>query len=169
VTISESLLPEYDHEMKVTRTCIERVPDAKWDWAPHEKSMTLGRLASHLVDSLDWATASLTTTEFDIAPPGAPPFEPAFFKNTKETLAEFDKRAATTRQAIERSTDQDLFQDWSLLKGGQKIFTMPRAAILRSFLMNHNIHHRGQLSVYLRLCNVPVPSIYGPSADEGSM
>jgi uncharacterized damage-inducible protein DinB len=169
MSISASLLPEYDNEMKLTRTCLERVPDAKWGWAPHPRSMTIGKLASHLAESLGWAEVAITSAEFDVEPPGAPGYESALYKNTAEVLAKFDAGAAKTRAAIEGASDEHLFQMWSLLKGGQKVLTMPRVAVIRNFLLNHTIHHRGQLSVYLRLCDVPVPSIYGPSADEGQM
>ena len=163
--LNQALLPEFDHEMANTRKSLERVPDGKFDWKPHPKSMTLGGLATHLSTINHWAEAIVGQDSFDVS--SAPP-QPAF-KSTKEVLDAFDKNAATARNAIAGSSDDKLMKPWSLLKGGQAIFTLPRVAVLRSFILNHTIHHRAQLGVYLRLNDVPVPSIYGPSADEGNM
>jgi hypothetical protein len=152
--ISQMILPEFDHEMANTRKTLERVPDDKFAWKPHEKSMSLGGL-------------SFDADELDIAPPGAPPFRLEEAKSRDALLAAFDKNVATARVALEKASDENWQGKWSLLHGGNAIFTLPRTAVMRGFVMNHLIHHRAQLGVYLRLLDVPVPSIYGPSADEG--
>jgi len=167
--ISEMFLPEFDQEMANTRKTLERIPEDKLDWKPHEKSMPLGRLAGHLAELTGWTSATLKQDKFDFQPPGAPPYQPFIPKSRKEVLDAFDKGAKEARAAIIDSSDQQLMANWSLMRGGQTLMTMPRTAVLRSFVMNHIIHHRAQLGVYLRLNNVPVPSIYGPSADEGQL
>jgi uncharacterized damage-inducible protein DinB len=163
--ISQSILPEFDHEMANTRKSLERVPDGKLSFKPHPKSMTLGGLATHLATINQWTEAILSTDSFDVST--APP-NPEF-NSTTEALAAFDTNTAAARKAIAGATDGQLMKPWSLLSKGQTIFTLPKVAVLRSFILNHAIHHRGQLGVYLRLNDVPVPSIYGPSADEGNM
>ena len=167
--ISEMLLPEFDQEMANTRKSLERVPEDKLAWKPHEKSMELGRLAGHLVELTGWTVATLKQDSFDFQPPGAPPMQPFIPQNRKELLDAFDKGLKEARTAIVDTTDQQFMGNWSLLRGGQTLMTMPRTAVLRSFVMNHIIHHRAQLGVYLRLNDIPVPSIYGPSADEGRL
>jgi len=167
MTIGQSMLPEFDLEMKNTRTTLERVPDDKWGWKPHEKSGTVGWLASHIATLPTWLSVTIQTTELDYAPVNGPKWEPPKITNSKELLAEFDKGAAEARTALANVSDNDLMVGWTLLAGGQKIFTMPRIACIRGFVMNHLIHHRAQLGVYFRLLNIPVPALYGPSADEG--
>jgi uncharacterized damage-inducible protein DinB len=170
MALNQSLLPEFDMEMANTRKTLERVPDDKLAWRPHEKSMTMGRLAAHVTEVPMWGEFTLTTESFDVAPSDGPAFQPPPQpQSRKELLDVFDKGVASLRQALSTITDQDLMKPWSLKKGGQAIFTMPRVAVFRSFVMNHGIHHRAQLGVYLRLNNVPLPAIYGPSADEGAM
>src|SRR6266851_745355 len=167
--ISAALLPEFDHEMATTRKTLERVPEDKFDWAPHERSMKLGHLASHLAEMPSWATVGLKQDSLDLAPVGGPAFEQFQAASRAQVLDRFDKNVAAARAAIADTDDPEYVKPWSLLRSGQTLMTMPKIAVVRSFVMNHIIHHRGQLSVYLRLNNVPVPSIYGPSADEGSM
>ena len=167
--LSETLLPEFDQEIASTRKCLERIPDEKLGWKPHEKSMTMARLAGHLAEIPMWGRETMTKTEIDIMPVGAPPYEPWKPATVAEILERFDRQASEARAAIASSTDADFMVPWSLLSGGNMVFTMPRAAVLRGMVLNHLVHHRGQLSVYLRLNDIPVPSIYGPSADEGSM
>jgi uncharacterized damage-inducible protein DinB len=167
--ISQMLLPEFDMEMAKTRTTLERVPDDKLGWKPHEKSMTMGRLAGHLAELTSWAGDMLAKDSFDVAPPGGPKFEAYTAKSNKETLDFFDKNVAEARAAIAAASNETLMQPWSLLRGGTPMFTMPKIAVLRGFIMNHTIHHRAQLGVYLRLNEIAVPSIYGPSADELGM
>ena len=162
MAIADALLPEYDHETATTRRLLERVPDGKFDWKPHAKSMSLGELSSHLATLLAWGTAALEHPDFDVSAPFAPPS----LTTRADLLATFDKEAAATRASLASRTDADMMAPWSLTRGGKAIFTMPKVAVMRSFVVNHMIHHRGQLSVYLRQLDVPIPSIYGPSADE---
>jgi len=167
MSISQALLPEFDHEMANTRKSLERVPDDKFGWKPHEKSMPMGNLAVHLATLPGWTVQTLQQESLDLAPPGGEPFKLPEAKNTKEVVAMFDKHVAEARSVLAEATDEQLMKPWSLLMTGKTIFTLPRVAVLRGFVMNHSIHHRAQLGVYLRLNDVPVPSIYGPSADEG--
>lgn len=166
MAIKDALLTEFDMEMTKTRKCLERVPEDKLGWKPHEKSMPLGRLASHLADLPNYGTFTLTQDSLDVAPPGGEPRKTAQYSTRQALLDAFDRNVAEARSQIEKASDEDLRKPWSLLKGGQTIFSFPRAGVLRTFMMSHLIHHRAQLGVYLRLNDVPVPSIYGPSADE---
>jgi uncharacterized damage-inducible protein DinB len=166
--LNQALLPEFDHEMSNTRKTLERVPEDKFGWRPHEKSFSMGALATHLATLPGWAALTVQRDSFDLAPQGEPPPKTEPAKSTKELLERFDRNVATARDALATASDEDLLKTWTLLKGGKTVFSLPRVAALRSFVMNHNIHHRAQLGVYLRLNDVPVPSIYGPSADEGS-
>jgi uncharacterized damage-inducible protein DinB len=163
MTMSQALLPEFDNEMKLTRKSLERVPDDKFDFKPHAKSMAMGRLAAHLAELPAFATGIITTEgmNFDKGE-----YKPLTAANREEVLAAFDKNVATTREAIVGATDDHLRQSWHLIYKGQKLFEAPKIAALRAMALNHIIHHRGQLTVYLRLNDIAVPSIYGPSADE---
>jgi uncharacterized damage-inducible protein DinB len=167
--ISDSLLPEFDQEMVGTRKTLERVPDDKLDWKPHPKSFAMGPLATHITNMLGWTVDTIAKDSFDISPPGAPPYKEEPAASNKELLAKFDKNVVAARAALVGASDETLLKPWSLLAGGKTLFTMPRIACIRGFVMNHIIHHRAQLGVYLRLNDIPVPSIYGPSADEGHM
>jgi len=166
--ISKMILPEFDHEMANTRKTLERVPEDKFAWKPHEKSMTLGDLATHLGNIPSWTKNTFEMDELDVAPPGAPPYRLEQAKSRDELLNAFDKNVSEARAALEAASDENWQGKWSLLMTGKTIFTLPRPAVFRGFIMSHSIHHRAQLGVYLRLLDVPVPSIYGPSADEGS-
>ena len=168
MAIAQSLLPEFDAEMANTRKTLERVPDGKFDFKPHPKSGSMGWLAGHLANLPLWAAMTLQQDSLDIAPAGGQPFKLPETKNTKQVLEVFDQHVAEARKGIAAATDEQLMRPWSLLKTGQTIMTMPKIAVLRSFVLNHIIHHRAQMGVYLRLNDIPVPSIYGPSADEGS-
>lgn len=164
MAIVDALLPEFDHEMTTTRKVLERVPEDKFDWKPHTKSFSLGALAAHVAALPTWGAETLNKSEIDVAggqPPAAPPSKTAL-------MAAFDANVAATRAALAGKTDAELVAMWTLKRGGKTLFSMPKTAVLRSFVLSHLIHHRGQLSVYLRLLDVPVPSIYGPSADEPS-
>lgn len=163
--IAESLLPEFDHEVKTTRTLLERVPEEHRDFKPHPKSMSLGQLAMHVGNLLHWAEVTLSGSEFDANPPGGEPAKAEPFSSTAALVERYDSLAVSARNAIASAPDEALLAPWSLKNGGHTIFTMPRVAVLRSFVMNHLIHHRGQLTVYLRLKDVPLPSVYGPTAD----
>jgi uncharacterized damage-inducible protein DinB len=164
--IKDALLPEYDHEMGTTRRLLDRVPEADFAWKPHERSMSLGQLSGHLANIPTWCGLVLENTVFDLDSLGRdlrskePPSRAGL-------LQEFDAKVAAARANLAQRTDAELLSPWTLESGGREIFTLPRISALRSFVMNHSIHHRGQLSVYLRLRNVPLPPIYGPTADEG--
>jgi uncharacterized damage-inducible protein DinB len=164
--ISESMLPEFDNEMANTRKTLERVPLEKSDWKPHEKSTAMGGLATHLSNIPTWVGYTIDQDSLDLAPGGKPmpPMEVA--KSQEELLASFDANVAKARVAIAGASDADLFKPWSLMMNGNTLMTLPKVAVLRSFVMNHLIHHRAQLGVYLRLNDIAVPSVYGPSADE---
>jgi uncharacterized damage-inducible protein DinB len=164
MAIRDALLADYDHEMGTTRRLLERLPDDKLGWKPHDKSMSLGGLATHLSVIPDWAGTILNELSFDLTT--APP--PAAERTSRaDILAAFDAAGARTRAWMDK-TDGEYNTLWTLKRGSQQIFSVPRVAAFRSFVLHHIIHHRGQLSVYLRLNDVAVPAIYGPSADEGS-
>jgi len=170
MSIADSLLPELDQEMASTRRALERVPEDKLAWKPHEKSMTLGRLASHISELPGWAVETASEDSFDVAPPdGQRKYNQSNFATRQEILDAFDAGVKQAREKVAATGDAAMREPWSLKRGGETVFTMPRAAVLRVWLFNHVIHHRGQLTVYLRLTGVPVPSIYGPSADESGM
>lgn len=160
--MAEALLPEFDREMTTTRTVLERVPDDKLDWKPHAKSFSLGELASHIATLPAWGTETINRSELDI---GVTP-QPAALPSKAAVLAAFDAHATGARAALVGASDADLMATWTLTRHGKALFSMPKTVVLRSFVFNHLIHHRGQMTVYLRLLNVPVPSLYGPSADE---
>ncbi|MBZ5629987.1 MAG: DinB family protein [Acidobacteriia bacterium] len=168
MAIAQSLLPEFEMEMANTRRTLERVPDERFEFKPHPKSGSMGWLAGHLANLPLWAAMTLQQDSLDIAPAGGQPFKLPETKNTKQVLEVFDRHVAEARKGIAAASDEQLMRPWSLLKTGQTIMTMPKIAVLRSFVLNHIIHHRAQMGVYLRLNDIPVPSIYGPSADEGS-
>ena len=158
----DALLPEFDREMTTTRKVLERVPDQSLGWKPHAKSFSLGELATHVASLPTWGAETLNKSELDVGtsrPPGA-------LASRAEMLAAFDTSTAAARAALAGRSDAELMSMWTLKRNGTTLFSMPKAVVLRSFVLSHLIHHRGQLSVYLRLLDVPVPSIYGPSADE---
>ena len=165
MAIGQSMLAEFDVEMANTRKTLERVPDDKFTWRPHEKSFPMGDLATHLANLPSWTNVTVDMDEFDMAPGGEQIKTPECHSK-KEVLETFDANVARARSALAEISDERIFQPWTLLASGNKILSMPRVAVLRSFVMNHLIHHRAQLGVYLRLNDIPVPSIYGPSADE---
>ena len=164
--IADTLLPEFDREMATCRRVLERVPARSFSFKPHPKSFDMISLATHIAEMTGWAADVMNREAFDVAPPGAEPYKSQPAASTEDLLARFDKSAAAARAALAAATDEQYFQSWSLLQGGNVLFTMPRIACIRSFVMSHCIHHRGQLTVYLRMNDIPVPSIYGPSADE---
>jgi uncharacterized damage-inducible protein DinB len=163
MALKDTLLSEFDHEMGTTRRLLDRLPDAQFGWKPHEKSMTLGGLATHLSNLPTWGTTILNDASYDLAA-GPPNLTAA--ASRAEILANFDAAVARTRAALDK-TDAELHAQWKLTRGDQEMFSLPRTAAFRTFVLYHVVHHRGQMSVYLRLLGVPVPSIYGPSADEG--
>jgi len=163
VPIVDQLLPEYEREMALTRRLLERLPAARLSWSPHPRSMSLGALASHVVELADWQDV-ISRPAFDVSAASMPP--PS--ASPAEALDRFDRHVAGTRRALDGRTDGELLDIWSVTRGDDTLLTMPKVTMLRAVLLNHLIHHRGQLTVYLRLNGVPLPSIYGPSADEGA-
>jgi uncharacterized damage-inducible protein DinB len=163
--IAQMLLPEFDQEMANTRKMLERVPDGKFDYKPHEKSMSLGRLAGHTAEMASWVSGTLQFERMDFTGEEKP-FSPA---TRQEILDAFDKNVVDAREALSKASDEDLMKVWTLTYKGQQIFAMPRAAVLRTMVISHLIHHRSQLGVYLRLNNIEIPGMYGPSADEKNL
>jgi len=169
MSISASLLPEFDQEMANTRKALERMPDDKFDWKPHEKSGTMGWLANHLANLPSWTVYTINQDSLDLAPTDGESIKWEGKGSRQELLDYFDKNVGAARAAIAEASDEEFLKSWSLLKGGVTLMTLPKIAVMRGFVMNHIIHHRGQFTVYLRLNDVPVPPIYGPSTDEGAM
>jgi uncharacterized damage-inducible protein DinB len=167
MTFSETLLKEFDNEMVSTRRTLERIPEDKLGWKPHEKSMPLGRLAGHLAELLGLGKSVVLTEGLDFAQRGELARKPFVAESQKQVLEVFDKNLAETRAAIAGASDEDWMKNWTLSAGEKKFYQGPRMGAMRVMVMNHIIHHRAQLGVYLRLNDVPVPSVYGPSADEG--
>ena len=163
---SEAILPEFDREMANTRKVLERVPEDKLDWQPHPKSHTIGWNANHLAEMPAWAVGTLQGPSLDMSPPGGEPYQSPTLKTRQEILDLFDRNVAAARAALAAAKDEEMTQPWSLLNAGVTLFTMPRGAFIRGFVLNHIIHHRAILCVYLRLNDVPVPGLYGPSGDE---
>lgn len=164
--LATAFLNELENEAQVTRSVLERIPTDKFDWKPHEKSMSMGRLASHVAEMFGWTEATLKNDVLDFSTMDYKPYEP---QTTQDLLEFFDKQIETTRLHLSETSDETFLTDWTMRNGEQVYFTHPKVAVMRAFVMNHIIHHRGQLSVYLRLNDIPVPAIYGPSADEGQM
>jgi uncharacterized damage-inducible protein DinB len=165
MAVAEALVNEVEQEAKTTRRLLERVPESNLSWKPHAKSMSLGQLALHVAQSpgyMDWGTKDV----FEFTPDMATAPEA---KSRAEILQAHDQSVAKAKQVLEQLGDQGLMQPWKAVAGGNTIMELPKVGLARIVCMNHTYHHRGQLSVYLRLLDVPVPSIYGPSADEGRM
>jgi uncharacterized damage-inducible protein DinB len=166
MTYAEILLPEFDQEMANTRKVLERIPEDKLDWRAHPKSNTIGWNANHLADLVNWLAQALTRPSLDVAPVGGEPYPFPKLTSRREILDLFDRNVAAARTAITAVRDEEMVQMWTLLRAGQPIFTMLRAAVVRRVVLNHHIHHRAHLCVYLRLNGIPVPGMYGPSGDE---
>jgi uncharacterized damage-inducible protein DinB len=164
MSIAQSLLPEFDQEMANTRKVLERVPEDKLGYKPDPKSMTMGRLAGHVAEMPGWGAVTVNTPALDFS---KGEYQPLEMTSRAQILAAFDKIVVEARAAIAGASDAHLMEPWTLQNGSAVLFTMPRIAVLRSMVMNHTIHHRAQLTVYFRLNGVPVPGMYGPSADEG--
>lgn len=167
MSISQTLLPEFDQEMTSTRKLLACVPDDKLDYKPHEKSMALGRLAGHVAELPSWASHTIALDELDITPKPGADFKAYAAPSREDLLNTFDKNVAEARKALEGASDEHLAKIWKLIFQGKSVIAMPRASVLRFVVMNHLIHHRAQLGVYLRLNDVAIPGMYGPSADEG--
>lgn len=164
MNIAEAMVGELAHESVTTRKMLERLPEDKFSWKPHEKSMSLGRLATHIAELPEWGQTIVNDESFDMS---AADFKPKQFSSKREILDCFDENVESFKETLSGQSDEHLFEHWKLLQGEDVAVDMPRVACIRGFVLSHLIHHRGQLSVYLRENDVPVPAIYGPSADEG--
>lgn len=169
MALNEAFLPEFECEMTNTRRMLERVPEDKFDWKPHAKSFSMIQLASHLANIPAWMQFTFDSGSMDIMPGGVPlePVAPA--GSAAELLAQFDRNIEMARAALAGTSDEQLLAPWTLLSNGKTVFSIPRTAVVRGFILNHAIHHRAQLGMYLRLNDVPLPQIYGPTADESVM
>ncbi len=163
MTLGQMMAAELRQEAVSTRKMLERLPADKFAWKPHDKSMSLASIAGHVVEMLIWTGATLEADELDFA---KSQFQPKTYTSAAELVADFDRNLNAAVEALSAVPDEAMGENWSLRNGEQIFFTMPKAVVLRSMVINHIIHHRGQLSVYMRLLDVPVPSVYGPSADE---
>ena len=166
MSYAETILPEFDQEMANTRKVLERIPDDRLDWQPHPKSHTIGWNANHVADIPNWLAMVLTTPSLDISPVDGPRYDFPKLASRQEILERFDRNVAAARKAITEAKEADVGSPWTLLQAGKGIFTMPRSAVVRSMVLNHLMHHRAHLIVYLRLNDIPVPGMYGPSGDE---
>lgn len=165
MSLAEALLVEWDQEMAATRPLLERVPADKFDWKPHEKSYTLKQLAGHVARLPSWTAMTLNAPELDVDPPGGADWPEPVIENTQDLVALFDQGIAEARAVIAGTADEIFGEKWAFKKGGETIWQAPKAGVMRRFVLNHFIHHRGQLTVYLRLLDVPLPQIFGPTAD----
>lgn len=163
---ADSILPEFDQELANTRKVLERVPEDKLSWRAHPKSNTIGWNANHLAEIPGWVEGTLTLPHWDIAPAGEEPYHTPVLTTRQAILELFDKNVTSARKSIAAVKDEELAHPWSLLKAGVPLLTMPRSAVIRTFVLNHLIHHRAILCVYLRLNDIPVPGMYGPTGDE---
>lgn len=166
MSFGKSILPEFEQEMASTRKVLERVPDDKLDWKAHPKSNTIGWVSAHLAEIPGWVQGTLQQENWDINPVGGEPYQSPKATSREHLLKVFDENVAAAREAIASTSDEAYAKQWSLLSQGQPLMTMPRAVVIRSFVLNHTIHHRAILCVYLRLNDIPVPGMYGPSGDE---
>jgi uncharacterized damage-inducible protein DinB len=159
----QSIIPELKQEAAQTKKILEKVPFDQWQWKPHEKSMALGRLATHVAELSKWITMCINTDELDFS---KREYKANVFESREQLLQHLDQNVQEALATLEKTTDAQLLENWTLRNGEHVIFTMPKIAVIRSMAMNHMIHHRGQLSVFLRLLDIPIPGMYGPSADE---
>jgi uncharacterized damage-inducible protein DinB len=163
MAISQALLSEFDREMATTRKMLERFPEDKVEWRPHETCMTLGRLAGHVAEISGWTVPTMTQDKLEL---DRNQVAPNVVKKREEALKQFDETVKNARAVLAGASDETFMKPWTFVAGGKTIFTLPKIAVMRSFVMNHLIHHRGQLAAFYRIAGVPVPSIYGPSKDE---
>lgn len=167
--IAQNMLGEFDNEMSNTRKTLERVPADKLSWKPDPKSMSMGHLAGHIAEMVGLGVLTLSADEFDFDPDGKGGHKPFVPASREQLLTEFDKNVTAARAALAAATDPRMLSEWKLKAHGNTLLALPRVAVVRSMVMNHIIHHRAQLTVYFRLNGIPVPALYGPSADEGIM
>ena len=163
MSLNQSFIKELENEAKQTRKVLERVPLDKADWKPHEKSMALGRLATHVAEISGYITSTLDADEMDFAKMD---YKPRIAKSTSELLAIFEENYNKGMESLKNATDEKMLSNWTMRNGEHVYFTMPKIVVVRSFAFNHLYHHRGQLTVFLRLNDVPLPGVYGPTADE---
>jgi uncharacterized damage-inducible protein DinB len=166
--MTDLFLGELEREAAGTRRVLERVPEERNDWKPHEKSMQLGYLAALVASMPSWISMMVNRDELDIASPEGAKFKPQVFSTRRELVQSFEQSLAAAREALANTTDEHLMKPWKFVVSGHVAGEQPRYIMIRDSVLNHMAHHRGQLTVYLRLCGAPVPAIYGPSADEGS-
>ncbi len=164
--IAESLLPEFDMEMAGARKVLERIEDDKLEWKAHPRSNSIGWCACHLAEIAGWVEGTLTQDSWDIRPDGGEPYQSPNFNSRQEILEFFDANVAAGRAQIAATSDEEFGKSWSLLSGGEALITMPKVGVIRTWVLNHLIHHRAHLCVYLRMNEIPVPALYGPSGDE---
>jgi uncharacterized damage-inducible protein DinB len=162
---AQSILPEFDEEMANTRRVLELIPDDKLDWRPLPGANTIAWNASHLAEIPEWASGTLRTDSMDVHPAGGEPQRTQVLASRGEILATFDRNVAEARRVIAAASDEVMAQTWTLLSRGQPLFAIPRSAVIRTWVLNHSIHHRAHLLVYLRLCGISVPGMYGPGPD----
>lgn len=169
MTIGQGMAEELKHEAISTRKALERVPDEKFEYTPHPKSMKMGQLASHIVELLSWVAPMLADDAWDIEPVDGSKYVPYMAKSTAELVEQFDQNLASAIEALQGISDEELMKIWSMKKAGEAMMSFPKVVAMRNFVLSHLVHHRAQLGVYLRLNDIPVPAMFGPSADEGSM
>ncbi len=163
---AETIVPDFDQEMAKTRKVLERLPEDKLDWKAHPKSHTIGWNANHLAEIPGLVEGILARQTLDLAPPGGEKYQSPKLTSRKELLDLFDRNVAAARKAIAAVKEEEMAKSWSLLQAGNEIFSAPRTEVIRGLILNHLIHHRAILCVYLRLNDIPVPGMYGPSGDE---
>jgi uncharacterized damage-inducible protein DinB len=161
--LNQSFIAELKHEAASTKRILERVPEGKFDWKPHEKSMTLGRLATHVAELPGFLNSILTMDDFDFAKGH---YKPSLAKTPEELINVFQQKFDEVVQTLQNTSDEQMQANFTLRSGDHVIAKLPRMVAVRSMALNHIIHHRGQIAVYLRLLDIPVPGMYGPSADE---
>jgi uncharacterized damage-inducible protein DinB len=166
MNIGESLAMELEMESRITRKVLESLPEDKFEWKPHEKSMQMSHLASHLVTNIGWTFTTINEDGLDFA---AVDFEPEIYETKEDMLKKFDENVAGAAELLRRTTDEDILKEWVMRNGEKVYFSMAKSMVVKSFVINHGIHHRAQLAMYLRLLDVPVPQIYGPTADFPDM
>jgi len=169
MSIAARVLPAFDHIVQGTKVHLAAIPDDKLDWRPHPKSWTAGEIGSHLANLPGWTVPTLTLDELDVAPvDGEGPKQPEYHSSA-EMVAAFEENTAAARSAIESTSDDTFMSNWTMLAGGVERFSMPKISVVQAFILDHLIHHRGQLTVYLRMLDVPVAQTYGPTADFPEM